>query len=107
MAKDPLAISSVPLNPEGMNDNVPLNSNPTWYQTDGCHSLHELCIQRTLGKHLLQKFESAILQIHAKLKGAIWVETVDTLYLFTEGDEIPPEVGEVTFVDTPSVHWSI
>lgn len=85
MAQDTLEVNGIPMNPVGMNDNIPLDTNPTWYQTNGLHSLHELCVQRMLGKNLLKKFDSPVLQIHGDLKDRIFIETASTLYLFING----------------------
>lgn len=97
MAQDTINENGVPLNPAGMNDNSPLDTNPPWYQTNGIHSLHNLSIQRMLGKNLLKKFDSPILQIHGELKDRIFVETASTLYLFINGIVEPtpePELME-------------
>lgn len=105
MAKTTTTIPGIPLNPEGMDDNTPLQTAPSFYQTRGVHSISERCLQRMQGKKLLKKFNTPILNIHADLKDNVFVETVDKLYLFTFGDE--SVVGDVTFVDTPSVHWRL
>lgn len=106
MAKDALVLTGIPLQPAGMNDNSPLSSDPDYYQTRGTHSISELCLQRCNGKQLLRKFDTPILGIHGDIKGFIFVETVDTLYMLTAGELLPPD-DTITFNDTPSVHWSL
>lgn len=82
MAYDPKATTGIPMNPAGMNDNTPLETEPNWYQTRGVHSLSEKCLQRCNGKLLLQKFPSPVLGIHGSLRNVIYVETSTALYIF-------------------------
>lgn len=82
MAKDTQAIKGIPLNPEGMNDNSPLNDQPTWYQTRGVHSLDEKCLQRITGKLLIEKFDDPVLAIHAIEGNVYLVETTTALTMY-------------------------
>lgn len=90
MAQDTKATSGVPLNPGGMNDNIPLTKESDWYQTRGLHSITELCLQRMAGKSLVNKFDAPILSIHGDLRERIFIETTTTLYMFEKiTDPIP------------------
>lgn len=99
MAKDTLSIEGVPLQPAGMNDNTPLDSENNWYQTRGVNSLSEQCLQRIEGKSLVRKFNSPILAIHGSIKDNIFVETSNTLYLFKNGFSETPEPPEEDVMD--------
>lgn len=90
MAEDTKATVGVPMNPAGMNDNIPLELEPNWYQTRGVHSLAEKCLQRCNGKELLNKFDSPILAIHGGQRERVFVETTNALYMFDNiADTLP------------------
>jgi len=98
MAKDTIAINGVPLQPTGVNDSSPINTDPDFYQTNGIHSLSELCLQRMSGKNLIHKYDSPVLGIHGDIRNFTFIETVDALYLvsneFGGSTPIPPEIME-------------
>lgn len=90
MAFDTKATTGFPLNPAGMNDNIPLDAQADWYQTRGLHSLTDQSLQRCNGKLLSHKFDSPVLAIHGSLRERVFVETVNTLYMFEHLDDAIP-----------------
>lgn len=104
MAKDTKASAGIPLNPAGMNDNIPLEPEANFYLTRGLHSLHDKSLQRCNGKLLYQKFADPVLAIHGSLKDIIFVETTGAIYAFTNlsdplpgiilGDDSEPVLGD-------------
>lgn len=96
MARDAKFQTGVPLNPAGMNDNAPLESAPSFYQTRGVYSLSEQCLQRCNGKLLITKFSSPVLAIHGGLKDVVFIETADTLYML---DNISDSISDVILGD--------
>lgn len=111
MAKQALdGVKAITLPPTGMNDATPLHPNPDFYQTRGVHSLSERCLRRMEGKFLLQKLDAPVLNIHAALRNAVFVETSDQIILYTDGSETPAgstPPDSITIFDTPSIHWSV
>lgn len=97
MAQDTLEIGGIPLQPVGMNDNVPLESDPNFYQTRGIHSLSERVLQRCNGKRLLHKLNCPVLAIHGDLRGKIYVETSCAIYQFDKIDDDLPSVTPAPF----------
>jgi hypothetical protein len=90
MALDTQAINGIPLNPAGMNDNIPLDEQADWFQTRGLHSLNDNSLRRCNGKLLSHKFVSPILAIHGNLRGRLFIETATTLYMFEHIDDAIP-----------------
>ena len=105
MAKDTLAENGIPLTPQGMNDNAPLEVEPNFYQTRGLHSIAELALQRCNGKSLLYKFPEPVLAIHGNLRTRIFIETTKTLYMLESFRDAlisptPPENTEIVLDDS-------
>lgn len=90
MAQDSKATTGIPINPAGMNDNAPIESQPNWYQTRGLHSISEKCLRRMNGKSLRHKFSSPILAIHGGLRGITFIETSTKLYMFENLEDAIP-----------------
>ena len=95
MAKEARQIGSGLVPPAGMNDNQPLAQDPSYFFLHGLHSVSQLYFQRMGGKELINYFTniddeaSPILNIHGA-NDRVWIETVDTLYMFEHiTDPIP------------------
>lgn len=100
MAQDTLEIGGIPLQPAGMNDNVPLETDPNFYQTRGIHSLSDRTLQRCNGKKLYHRLPCPVLAIHGDLRGKILVETSCAIYQFEKLDDDLPDITPAPFPTT-------
>ena len=85
--KDTLQPAAGGTQPSGMDDSKPVNPD-SFYQTRGCYMVNDQSLQRCNGKLLIGKFSAPILGIHGDIRNALFVETTEGIYLYTDGSPV-------------------
>jgi len=82
MAKETRQVNAGVTPPGGMNDNIPITPDPSYFSIQGLNSKSQLFLQRMEGKNLVNFFAAPVLGIHGDLLDRVYIETTEAIYMF-------------------------